>query len=67
MPLLVAVDDAQWSDRASLAFLVALADRVAELQIAVVVAVRSGEPTSPRTLWSVWLRAPAGRCCAQPR
>jgi DNA-binding CsgD family transcriptional regulator len=42
-PLLIAVDDAQWADRLSLAFLVHLAVRVRELPVAMVIATRSGE------------------------
>ncbi|MFZ0091857.1 MAG: ATP-binding protein, partial [Solirubrobacteraceae bacterium] len=44
LPLVVSVDDAQWSDEASLGVLSQLADRIQELPIAVIVAVRAGEP-----------------------
>ncbi|WP_344943106.1 ATP-binding protein [Sphaerisporangium flaviroseum] len=42
-PMLVTVDDAQWADEASLRFLAMLADRVATLPVALVVAVRDGD------------------------
>ena len=42
-PLLVLVDDAQWADPASLAFLAYLARRVEDLPVALVVASRPGE------------------------
>jgi DNA-binding CsgD family transcriptional regulator len=42
-PLLVLVDDAHWSDRASLAFLAYLARRVEDLPVALTVASRPGE------------------------
>jgi DNA-binding CsgD family transcriptional regulator len=43
-PVLLAVDDAHWADRASLEFLVYLAYRLEGLPILVVAAVREGEP-----------------------
>lgn len=46
-PLLVAVDDAQWSDMTSLRFLARLAVDIETLPVALVVAVRSGEPETP--------------------
>ncbi|NJD27662.1 MAG: hypothetical protein FIA92_05140, partial [Chloroflexi bacterium] len=42
-PLVLAVDDAQWADEASLRFLHYLGQRVAELPVAVVAAFRTGE------------------------
>jgi hypothetical protein len=42
--VLLAVDDAQWSDRASLRFLLYVAQRVGRLPLAMVVAVGRGEP-----------------------
>jgi DNA-binding CsgD family transcriptional regulator/predicted negative regulator of RcsB-dependent stress response len=42
-PLVVLVDDAQWVDRPSMAFLAYLAARVEELPVALVVAVRTGD------------------------
>jgi DNA-binding CsgD family transcriptional regulator len=48
-PLLICVDDAQWSDEPSLLFLNFLARRLEELPIALVVAVRSGEQSPSAT------------------
>ncbi|WP_219463351.1 ATP-binding protein, partial [Nonomuraea rhizosphaerae] len=45
-PMLIAVDDAQWADEASLRFLAMLADRVGKLPVAMVVTVRDGETGS---------------------
>ena len=42
-PLLVAVDDLQWCDSASLLFLAYLVRRVEDVPVAVLVAVRTGE------------------------
>jgi DNA-binding CsgD family transcriptional regulator len=42
-PLLMLVDDVQWADRPSLAFIAHLAVRVRELSVAIVVATRDGE------------------------
>ncbi|MDX6677053.1 MAG: hypothetical protein QOE31_1105 [Solirubrobacteraceae bacterium] len=61
-PLLVAVDDLQWCDQASMRFLAYLARRVGDRRILIVGAWRSGEPgvrpgplralsSEPRTLW----------------
>jgi DNA-binding CsgD family transcriptional regulator len=49
-PLLIAVDDAHWCDVPTLRFLLYLAQRVDELPIAVVVAVRSGDEGPQRKL-----------------
>ena len=49
-PLCVAVDDAQWSDPASLRLLAYLARRLDELPVVVVVAAQSGEPEAPQRL-----------------
>jgi DNA-binding NarL/FixJ family response regulator len=46
-PLLIAIDDAHWSDLLSLRFLAYLAARVEELPVALVLAVRSGDTPSP--------------------
>lgn len=48
--LLITVDDAQWSDEASLRWLLYLARRLEQLPIAVLVAVRHGEPDAPDEL-----------------
>jgi DNA-binding CsgD family transcriptional regulator len=45
-PLAIALDDAQWSDRSSLAFLAHLASRFDGLPVAVLAAVRTGEPAT---------------------
>jgi hypothetical protein len=45
-PLLLAVDDLQWSDAASLRFLVYLARRLEGLPIFVVATIRTGEPVA---------------------
>lgn len=45
-PIVLAVDDAQWADEASLRFLHYLGQRVDELPIALLLAFRSGEVTS---------------------
>ncbi|HLJ03588.1 MAG TPA: AAA family ATPase, partial [Solirubrobacteraceae bacterium] len=42
-PMVMLVDDVQWSDRPSLRFLAYLADRIADLPIALLVALRAGE------------------------
>jgi len=42
-PLLLIVDDAQWSDRASLAVLTYLAGRIADLPLVIVAAARTGD------------------------
>jgi DNA-binding CsgD family transcriptional regulator len=43
-PLVVLVDDAQWSDGPSLRFMAYLAERLADLPIALIVSMRPGEP-----------------------
>jgi DNA-binding CsgD family transcriptional regulator/Flp pilus assembly protein TadD len=49
-PVLVAVDDAHWADRASLGFLAYLAGRLEQLPIALVVAARPAEAEYERDL-----------------
>jgi hypothetical protein len=50
-PLLMAVDDVQWADPDSLGFLLYLARRLEDLRVALLVAVREGEPcAAPETL-----------------
>ena len=49
-PLCVAVDDAHWSDAASLRWLAYLARRLDELPVALLVAARTGEPGAPQAL-----------------
>lgn len=43
---LITVDDAQWADRPSLAYLAYLAARIDELKAVLVIALRSGEPSA---------------------
>ncbi|MGH2986068.1 MAG: AAA family ATPase, partial [Solirubrobacterales bacterium] len=49
-PLLLAVDDIHWSDRASLRFLLYLALRLVELPVVVLVSARPDEPGAPTDL-----------------
>lgn len=49
-PLLVAVDDAHWADRASLRFLLYLCERLPDLPVALLVTTRPGEPGASRDL-----------------
>lgn len=46
-PLMLLVDDAQWSDRSSLRFLAYLARRLEEIPVIGVLGVRTGEPLAP--------------------
>lgn len=46
-PLMLAVDDAQWSDAASLRFLDYLAGRIQDLPVITLATVRTGDPNSP--------------------
>jgi DNA-binding CsgD family transcriptional regulator len=46
-PVLVALDDAHWSDRPSLRALLYLIQRLDELAVCLVVAIRDGEPSTP--------------------
>src|SRR5581483_12150022 len=43
-PLVLLVDDAQWADGPSLRFVAYLAERVADLPIALILSMRPGEP-----------------------
>jgi hypothetical protein len=49
-PVLLSVDDAHWSDLASLRFLAHLARRLEGLPVLLAVGIRSGEPDSPEDL-----------------
>jgi DNA-binding CsgD family transcriptional regulator len=49
-PLVIVLDDAQWCDAASLDWLLYLARRIERLPVAVLVAVRAGEPDMPRQI-----------------
>ena len=64
-PLVIVIDDAHWCDRPSLAFLTYLAARVEELPIALLLAVRSDEPTSSAAML-VALRDRAGHRVLRP-
>jgi DNA-binding CsgD family transcriptional regulator len=46
-PLVLSIDDAQWSDPSTMRFLVYLAQRIDELPITVVLAVTAGHPPDP--------------------
>ena len=58
-PLLLAVDDAQWSDQPSLRFLVYLARRLADLPVLLIVAMRPTEPIGQRELMTLLTAVPA--------
>jgi DNA-binding CsgD family transcriptional regulator len=49
-PIMLVVDDGQWSDVPSLRWLAYLAQRIDELPVGLVVAARSGEPQAPADL-----------------
>ena len=49
-PLLLIIDDAQWSDAPSLRFVTFLARRLRDLSVALVIGVRTGEPSEPEEL-----------------
>jgi DNA-binding CsgD family transcriptional regulator len=64
-PLVLSVDDAQWADRPSMAFLSHLAMRPERAGALVVLAIRSGEePTAPRALAAI--RAAPGTTALTP-
>ena len=58
-PLLIAVDDGQWSDEATLRWLLYLARRLEQLPIAVLIATRRGEPGAPEVLLELIAAEPA--------
>jgi DNA-binding CsgD family transcriptional regulator len=64
--LLIAVDDAQWADRPSLAYLVHLAARIEELPVVLVMAVRSGEQAADQQAVD-WLADRSGPRLLRPR
>ena len=49
-PVLIAVDDGHWADGPSLRWLLFVAQRTADLPVAIVVAARPGEPHAPAEL-----------------
>jgi DNA-binding CsgD family transcriptional regulator len=58
-PLSIVLDDAQWADRPSLIFLAHVAARSEELPVALIVAVRSGEPGTPTDVLAALHESPA--------
>jgi DNA-binding CsgD family transcriptional regulator len=60
-PLLLAVDDAQWSDPASLRYLLFLVPRLGELPVTLTLAVRTGERSSEPELLAKLTADPAAR------
>jgi DNA-binding NarL/FixJ family response regulator len=64
--LLIAVDDAQWADHPSLAYLVHLSARIEELPVVLVMAVRSGEQATDQQAVD-WLRDRSGSRLLRPR
>ena len=64
-PLMLGVDDVQWSDETSLRFLGYLAGRIEELPVIVVATLRSGEPDSPDR-WLDELRAQEATAVLHP-
>jgi len=55
--LLLIVDDAQWSDKASLRFAAFLARRLEDLPVVMILGVRTGEPGTPSELQALRLEA----------
>jgi DNA-binding CsgD family transcriptional regulator len=64
--LLLSVDDAQWADRASLRFLLHLASGLDGVPVALVLAVRTGEPGAPSDLLDRLAALPSA-AVVQPR
>lgn len=58
-PLLIAIDDGQWTDDATLRWLVYLARRLEQLPIALLIAARRGEPGGPDGLLELIAVEPA--------
>lgn len=58
-PVAILVDDVHWADDLSLRFLVYLAQRLSDLPVALIVAVRSGDPAGGGELLSMLLTATA--------
>lgn len=59
--LAMLVDDVQWADRPSLRFLAYLAERIADLPIALLLTLRTGEDSADRTALAALRRMSAGR------
>ena len=60
-PVLLLIDDAQWSDEASLRFAGFLARRLDGADVAMCIAIRSGEPDAPDALLDDLVAAPSAR------
>jgi DNA-binding CsgD family transcriptional regulator len=60
-PMLLAVDDTQWADSASLRFLAMLADRIHQLPVVMAIAVRDGEDGSDAPVLRRLTAHPHGR------
>jgi len=58
-PLLVAIDDAQWADTASLRCAMYLAARIEDLPVALVIAARPGEPDAPEDMLATLVGEPS--------
>ena len=65
VPIALALDDAHWSDTPSLRTMLYLLQRLEELPVCLVVAIRNGEPASPVRLLSE-LRAHPRTCLLRP-
>jgi DNA-binding CsgD family transcriptional regulator len=65
-PLLVAVDDLQWADPESARWLLYLARRIADLPVAVVLALRDGEPGLDQEIVTA-LESESGRRTLRPQ
>ncbi len=66
-PVLVAIDDLQWADQASLRFLLYLADRLAGLPVALVVTWRTGETSAAGTAADCLARTATGAMLQEVR
>ena len=66
-PALLAVDDAHWSDQASLRFLIFLLPRLGDLPVALALTVRTGEVGAASELLRPLSTDPAAQCSAPPR
>ncbi len=65
-PLVLLVDDAQWADTSSLEWLVYLTQRIEGLRIALVVALRLGEPDGPYGLLDLLAAQPSAETVRLP-
>jgi len=63
-PLMIALDDAQWCDEASLRWLLYLVRRFEALPVLVVLAVRTGEPDAPAGLLNALAAEPSAETIA---